>query len=170
MNFNDFGPAMVTLFHLLVVNNWFVTCSVYTLAFAPAKWPRIFFISFWINGVLIALNLLVSVIIEIYSTVDDAVETEYDRLNKVTYLARRLKYLQPDELELRIKKYREILNVLNRQENSDLRDVRLNSVQTSEHFNNTITEDMIPKAIHMPVLQEIGEEEEDEFEFHKNVH
>ena len=32
MNFNDFGCSLVTLFHILVVNNWYVTCSVYTYA------------------------------------------------------------------------------------------------------------------------------------------
>ena len=29
MNFNDFGASIVTLFHIQIVNNWFVTCDMY---------------------------------------------------------------------------------------------------------------------------------------------
>ena len=29
MNFNDFGASMVTLFHIMVVNNWFITCNMF---------------------------------------------------------------------------------------------------------------------------------------------
>jgi len=29
LNFNDFGAGMITMFHILVVNNWWVTCRMY---------------------------------------------------------------------------------------------------------------------------------------------
>ena len=29
MAFNDFGQSMVTLFHIMVVNNWWVTCNMF---------------------------------------------------------------------------------------------------------------------------------------------
>jgi len=29
LNFNDFGAGMITMFHILVVNNWWVTCTMY---------------------------------------------------------------------------------------------------------------------------------------------
>ena len=28
MNFNDFGSSIVTLFHILVVNNWYITTDM----------------------------------------------------------------------------------------------------------------------------------------------
>lgn len=68
MNFNDFGASLVTLFHIMVVNNWYVTCNMYCYVMGN-KWPRLYFILFWALTVLIMLNLVIAFIIEIYDTV-----------------------------------------------------------------------------------------------------
>ena len=68
MNFNDFGASLVTLFHLMCVNNWFYTCDMFTLV-TGTKWPRVYFISFWAIIVLVFLNIVLAVMLEIYSSV-----------------------------------------------------------------------------------------------------
>ena len=73
MNFNDFGAAIVTLFHIMIVNNWFVTCDMHCLV-VGSNWPRFFFISFWILTVLIMLNLVISFVLEIYQDVGQIVK------------------------------------------------------------------------------------------------
>ena len=30
LNFNSFGAGMITMFHIMIVNNWFVTVTMYT--------------------------------------------------------------------------------------------------------------------------------------------
>ncbi|MFN3504403.1 MAG: hypothetical protein ACK4ZJ_19340, partial [Allorhizobium sp.] len=49
--------AMVTLFELLVVNNWFVIMDGFVAA-AGTRWARLFFIAFYVTAVIIVLNLV----------------------------------------------------------------------------------------------------------------
>ena len=73
LNFNSFGAGMITMFHIMIVNNWFVTTKMYTNVF-DSTLPRIFFISFWAIVVLIVLNIVVSIVLDIYDSVYDEVE------------------------------------------------------------------------------------------------
>ena len=81
LNFNSFGAGMITMFHIMIVNNWFVTVTMYTNVYS--NWyPRIFFISFWAIVVLIVLNIVVSIVLDIYDSIVD----EVDEFFKVTAL------------------------------------------------------------------------------------
>ena len=73
MNFNDFPASMVTLFHIMIVNNWFITCDMLCMVHGN-NFPRMLFSAFWVVTVLIMLNLVISFILEIYS--DTEGETE----------------------------------------------------------------------------------------------
>ncbi|KAF0694644.1 Aste57867_14483 [Aphanomyces stellatus] len=64
-NFNDVPSAMVTLFELLVVNNWFVIVEGHVLV--TSVWARLFFVGFWLTGVLMTLNLIVASILDAFS-------------------------------------------------------------------------------------------------------
>mmetsp|Transcript_26804 Transcript_26804/g.68908 ORF Transcript_26804/g.68908 Transcript_26804/m.68908 type:complete len:856 (-) Transcript_26804:278-2845(-) len=65
-NFNDFAGALVTLFELLIVNNWFLIMNGFVAV--TSNWSRIFFIAFWVCGVVIALNLLVAFVLDVFIT------------------------------------------------------------------------------------------------------
>jgi len=65
MNFNDFGASLITLFHIMVINNWFVTCDMYCFV-SGNNWPRLYFVSFLTISVWIMLNLVISFVIDIY--------------------------------------------------------------------------------------------------------
>lgn len=54
-NFNDFPSGMITLFEILVVNNWNVIMEGFVAT--SSQWAYLFFVSFYIIGVLIFLNL-----------------------------------------------------------------------------------------------------------------
>ena len=75
MNFNDFCSSLITLFHIMVVNNWFITTDMYTDVVGNA-YPRVFFFSFIMITVWIMLNIVISFVLEIHSTVSEAVEEE----------------------------------------------------------------------------------------------
>ena len=61
-NFNDAGSAMVTLFELLVVNNWFVIMDgIVAVTGEPA---RIFFLAYYVVTVVVLFNLVVSYVLE----------------------------------------------------------------------------------------------------------
>ena len=64
MNFNDFGMSMVTLFHIMVVNNWWMTTNMLCVI-ADSSWPKFFITTFWILIVLVVANLILANVIEI---------------------------------------------------------------------------------------------------------
>jgi two pore calcium channel protein, plant len=76
MNFNDFLSSMVTLFHIMVVNNWYITCDMLCTV-KGNSWPIFFFVSFWILTVLIMLNIVIAFVLEIYSSVQGEIDRKY---------------------------------------------------------------------------------------------
>ena len=78
MNFNDFPNSLLTLFHIMVVNNWYVTCDMFcTLAGNIA--PRLYFVAFWVVTVLIMLNIVISFVLEVYGAAEEEVQAQFKR-------------------------------------------------------------------------------------------
>ena len=73
MNFNDFYASLMTLFHVIVINNWNNTTDMYCIV-VGSNWPRVYFAFFWIIAVLNMFNLVISFVLEIYSSVGEEVE------------------------------------------------------------------------------------------------
>lgn len=69
---------MVTLFHIMVVNNWFITCNMICLI-QQSIWPRVYFVLFWIMTVLMMLNIVIAFVLEIYENSADETEAEFKR-------------------------------------------------------------------------------------------
>ena len=65
-NFNDFASGLVTLFELMIVNNWWVIAEMYTDAI-QSKWSRVYFASFYFWCVLIVINLVVAFVIDMFT-------------------------------------------------------------------------------------------------------
>ena len=78
MNFNDLGSAMVTLFQIMIINNWQVTCGMYVEA-TGANWPRVYFAAFWLVTVCFILTIVTSFVLDIYGSVNDDVENEWKK-------------------------------------------------------------------------------------------
>lgn len=78
MNFNDFASAIITLFTIMVINNWFNTTNM-LCDVVGNKWPRLFTFSFIIIVVWIFLSVLIAFVLEIHGTVADEVEKEFKR-------------------------------------------------------------------------------------------
>lgn len=86
VNFNDFVGSYITLFTLMVVNNWWVTCNVYIVICNGKHWPVIYFIAFWVVTVCIMLNIVVAFVLEIYNSVEADTTAKYTRLNYILNL------------------------------------------------------------------------------------
>mmetsp|Transcript_34366 Transcript_34366/g.60229 ORF Transcript_34366/g.60229 Transcript_34366/m.60229 type:complete len:654 (-) Transcript_34366:1428-3389(-) len=72
INFNDFANGTMTLFMILVESNWNVIENMFEQV--TNSWTRLYFTSFLIFGVFIALNLMVAFILDIFDT-----QTEYEK-------------------------------------------------------------------------------------------
>ena len=87
LNFNSFSASLATLFHSIVVNNWCVTIDMYQLVTGQDTGPLIFFITFWCFVVLILLNVLIALILEIYSSVEPEVAMKAKKVNLTMQLS-----------------------------------------------------------------------------------
>ena len=72
INFNDLYASMVTLFHVLVVNNWNQTTDMYCVI-TGSTLPRLYFTTFWVICTLIMLNIVISFVLEIYGSIGDEI-------------------------------------------------------------------------------------------------
>ena len=73
-SFNDMISALVTLFSIMVVNNWFIIVDMYVAQKGNdavfAILYRSYFYIFYYLSVLIALNILVAYTIDMYASVE----------------------------------------------------------------------------------------------------
>lgn len=75
-NFNDFSSSFITLFELLVVNNWQVIMG--GMVAVTSGWARWYFISFWLLAVVMVMNLLVAFILDAFF---DKLEEEQEEVD-----------------------------------------------------------------------------------------
>uniref|UniRef100_H0XBG2 Two pore channel protein 2 n=1 Tax=Otolemur garnettii TaxID=30611 RepID=H0XBG2_OTOGA len=61
-NFDDFAAALVTLWNVMMVNNWQVFLDAYQRY--SGQWSKIYFISWWLLSSVIWINLLLALILE----------------------------------------------------------------------------------------------------------
>ncbi|XP_075401356.1 two pore channel protein 2 isoform X2 [Tenrec ecaudatus] len=61
-NFDDFAAALVTLWNVMVVNNWQVYMDAYRRFSGP--WSKLYFVSWWLVSSVIWVNLFLALILE----------------------------------------------------------------------------------------------------------
>jgi hypothetical protein len=66
-NFNDMASAFVTLFELLVVNNWQFIVVMYSET-TQSKLARLYFIIFYFLGVIVSLNICVAFVLDMFNS------------------------------------------------------------------------------------------------------
>ena len=69
INFNDLMSSYVTLFILIVVNNWYVIVQMCVDIMGGKLIYRYFFVIFYYFGVIIGLNIIIAFAIDMYAAV-----------------------------------------------------------------------------------------------------
>ncbi|KAG6553595.1 hypothetical protein Mapa_004509 [Marchantia paleacea] len=64
-NFNDYASGMVTLFNVLVMGNWQIWMETYGIL-SEQWWAITYFMSFYVLGILLILNLVVAFVLEAF--------------------------------------------------------------------------------------------------------
>lgn len=64
-NFHDFGAALVVLWDVMVVNNWYIFLKGFMWMTGTA-WAQLYFIAWWLVSVLICVNLFVALVLEAF--------------------------------------------------------------------------------------------------------
>ena len=68
-NFNDLISSLVTLFILIVVNNWYVIVAMCVDIKGGNMFYRYFFVVFYYFGVIVGLNIIIAFAIDMYAAV-----------------------------------------------------------------------------------------------------
>ena len=75
----------MTLYSFMIINNWPAITD--TMVNASGKvWPRIFFMIFYILVQWIILNIVIAMMLDIFTNVESEMDTEFDRLNNIKKL------------------------------------------------------------------------------------
>jgi ABC-type multidrug transport system fused ATPase/permease subunit len=69
-NFNDLISSFVTLFTLMVVNNWFVQVAMYVDVMDGNTYYRFYFCLFYYFAVVVGINIVVAFAIDMYSSIE----------------------------------------------------------------------------------------------------
>jgi len=69
MNFNDLMMSIVTIFALIVVNNWYLIVAMCVDVMGGNTMYRIYFLIFYYFGVIIGLNIIMAFSIDMYAAV-----------------------------------------------------------------------------------------------------
>ena len=69
INFNDLMSSYITLFILIVVNNWYVIVQMCVDIMGGNMVYRYFFVIFYYFGVIIGLNIIIAFAIDMYAAV-----------------------------------------------------------------------------------------------------
>jgi len=75
IHFNDFPSGLVTLFVLLVVNNWFIIADACVRT--SSSWAYIFFVSFFIVANSIFVNILIALTLDCQATLGSPTRKEH---------------------------------------------------------------------------------------------
>lgn len=85
VNFNDLGSSMVTLYAFMIINNWPAITDM-MVGVAGSGWPRVFFMLFYILVQWIILNIVIAMMLEVFTNVDEEIDAEYEKLANVKRL------------------------------------------------------------------------------------
>ena len=79
-NFNDLGNGFVTLFALMVVNNWDEVSQVF-VDVQGSNATRFFFVAFYYISVVIGLNIVVAFAIDMFGAISrlDSFQSEHEK-------------------------------------------------------------------------------------------
>lgn len=65
-NFHDFASSLVTLWDVMVVNNWFIFLDKFACDSRFGTWAKLYFIAWWLVSAIICMNLFISLVLEIF--------------------------------------------------------------------------------------------------------
>jgi len=87
MNFNDLMSSLVTLFALIVVNNWMVITAMCVDVKGGNTIYRYYFVLFYYFGVIIGLNIIIAFAIDMYAAVSRLEEQKNQNKDYLLMLA-----------------------------------------------------------------------------------
>lgn len=86
LNFNDFASGLITLFSMMLFNNWQFIWGQFNFAIENDLITNGFFLSFMAISQYVILNILMAFIIDVYTSIEDQVRKEKDEKEALVLL------------------------------------------------------------------------------------
>ena len=102
----------------MVVNNWFVTIDMYQDVVGAHTYPKVFFVSFWCFVALILMNVVIALILEIYSSVEPEVARKCKQIDLTVQLAKMVEGLDRETIKGRFTEVRRQLEQIEEEQSS----------------------------------------------------
>lgn len=93
LNFNDTISGFLTLFALMIVNNWYITTSGFMLA-CGSVWVAWYFILFFIVCNLVVLNILMALIIDVTAAFSEEEAQDFSHTSQQAVKVKRLNEIE----------------------------------------------------------------------------
>ena len=98
VNFNDLGQSMVTLYAFMIINNWPAMTDM-MVGVSGSAWPRIYFMIFYVFVQWIILNIVIAMMLEIFTNVSAEQEIEFETTKTIHKLMEHQKRLGEHRFE-----------------------------------------------------------------------
>ena len=85
VNFNDLGTSITTLYAFMIINNWPAITDTMVNA-TGANWPRVYFMVFYIFVQWIILNIVIAMMLDVFTNVESELDKEFSNLANVKRL------------------------------------------------------------------------------------
>ena len=85
INFNDLGSAIVTLYTFMIINNWPAITDMMCGA-SGQSWPRVYFMIFYVFVQWIILNIVIAMMLDIFTSVSVEMDKEFEKLENIQTL------------------------------------------------------------------------------------
>ena len=72
LNFNDYSSGLLTLFSMMLFNNWQFIWDQFDFTVENAGLTSLFFLSFMVFASYVILNILMAFVIDVYTSIEDA--------------------------------------------------------------------------------------------------
>ena len=82
VNFNDLGQSMVTLYAFMIINNWPAMTDM-MVGVSGKIWPRIYFMVFYVFVQWIILNIVIAMMLEIFTNVQSEQDNEFAKTKSI---------------------------------------------------------------------------------------
>jgi len=76
LNFNDYASGLITLFSMMLFNNWQFIWDQFDFAIESQSTTNLFFLSFMVMATYVIINILMAFVIDVYTSIEDAQKRE----------------------------------------------------------------------------------------------
>ena len=83
LNFNDFGSGLITLFSMMLFNNWQFIWEQFDFTIESKVTTNCFFLSFMVMATYVIINILMAFVIDVYTSIEDGHKEEMSARKKV---------------------------------------------------------------------------------------